>query len=189
MITFNYGTMNSAKSVNLICKAYELKQKNLKYICLYPKLDTRTDNGFITSRAGLKVLAIPIINKDNLRDILEKFYLLDFSYVLIDEIQFLTKEEIDILLEASINDNMNILCYGLLTDFKTEMFEASKRLVEVADELHHIKSYCNCGNIASVNARIDKKGNIVNEGSKILIGAEDKYITLCKKCYYKKLNN
>ena len=186
MIVFNYGTMNSAKSVNLICKAYELKQKNLKYICLYPEVDNRTEEGFITSRAGLKIEAKKIINGYYLNKELRKIIDEGYKYILVDEVQFLDEQCINMFLHISERHNINVLCYGLLTDFQTHLFPASKRLVEIADKLHHIESYCDCGNIASVNARIDKEGNIVTEGSQIEIGAEDKYITLCKKCYLNK---
>ena len=186
MIVFNYGVMNSAKSVNLICKAYELKQKNLKYICLYPEVDSRTEEGFITSRAGLKIEARKIINDVVLYIELLKLIEDGYNYILIDEVQFLDEKCIEVLSSLSTKYDVNILCYGLLTDFQTKLFPASKRLVEIADKLHHIESYCDCGNIATINARIDKEGNIVTEGSQIEVGAEDKYITLCKKCYLNK---
>jgi thymidine kinase len=79
------------------------------------------------------------------------------------------------------------MCFGLRTDFRTQLFPGSKRLFEVADSLEEIKSTCDCGNRASVNARIDKDGNIVTEGAQVEVGAEDKYVSLCRKCYNERI--
>ena len=184
-LIFNYGVMNSAKTVNLICKAYELKQKGFRSLCLKPSIDTRSETNLIRSRAGLTIEAVEIKDTKHLKDTLESSIKLKYSYILIDEIQFFKEEDIDLLCQFSLEYNISILCYGLMTDFQTKMFPASKRLVELADELHHIQSYCGCGNIATINARIDKNGNIIIEGNQIEIGAEDKYMTLCKSCFYK----
>lgn len=189
MLTFNYGVMNSAKSVNLICKAYELKQKNLKYICVYPEIDNRTEDGFITSRAGLKIEAKKIKNGFYLYKELRKIIDEGYKYILVDEVQFLDERCVNMFLHVSEKHNINILCYGLLTDFQTHLFPASKRLVEIADKLHNIESYCECGNKASINARINKEGKLVTEGDQFLIGSEDKYKTLCKGCYLKELES
>lgn len=186
-IVFNYGVMNSAKTVNLICKAYELKQKGFRSLCLKPSIDTRTESNIIRSRAGLSIDAIGIKNTKHLADTLKISIKLKYSYILIDEIQFFKEEDIDLLSQFSLAYNVSVLCYGLMTDFQTRMFPASKRLVELADELHHIQSYCGCGNIATNNVRIDHDGNIITEGKQIEIGAEDKYITLCKSCFYESL--
>ena len=186
-LIFNYGVMNSAKTVNLICKAYELKQKGFRSLCLKPSIDTRTESNIIRSRAGLSIEAIEIKDHNHLKDTLEVSVKLKYSYILIDEIQFFKEEDIDLLCQFSLKHNVSILCYGLMTDFKTNMFPASKRLVELADELHHIQSYCSCGNIATVNVRVDEDGDVITEGDQIEVGAEDKYITLCKSCFYESL--
>lgn len=186
MIIFNYGVMNSAKTVNLICKAYELKQRGFQYVCFKPSIDTRTEGNIIKSRAGLEIDAFNISNTYQLSTKIEECIQDGIKYILLDEIQFFSKESIDVLVNYSIMYNLNILCYGLLTDFKVQLFPASKRLVEVADKLHHIESYCECGNVATINARFNKHGHIVVKGNQIEVGAEDKYITLCKRCFVKK---
>ena len=188
MLIFNYGAMNSAKTVNLICKAYELKQKNMDYLCIKPHNDNRFSESKIVSRAGLEIDAIPILDSSHLQKILEDKRGL-YKYILVDEVQFFDTKSIDLLMKYSVIDDINVLCYGLMTDFQTNLFPASKCLVEYADELYHIKSYCSCGNIATVNARIDSSRNIITSGNQVEIGAENNYITLCKKCYFQQIND
>ena len=105
--------------------------------------------------------------------------------IIVDECQFLTTEQVEQLRQISYTTT--VLCYGLLTNFKTQLFEGSKRLVEIADSLSEIKSICKCGRKASVNARFVNK-KLTNQGEEILIGAEESYESMCYWCYRKKIS-
>jgi thymidine kinase len=111
------------------------------------------------------------------------------KWILVDEAQFLTSKQVEELAAISDNFNINILCYGLKTDFKTNLFEGSKRLFEIADSFEEIKSSCYCNNKTLVNARINENKDIITDGEQIEIGGDDKYISLCRKCYFSKIGH
>ena len=173
--------MGAGKSLLLLAKARNFKDRGISCTILKSSIDTR-DSGVIKSRALDGKVECDIISPStNIFDfIMEKDLPM---WILIDEAQFLTSEQVDQLSDLVDLKGISIICYGLRTDFKTSLFPGSKRLFEVADGLEELKSTCSCGSKASVNARIDESGNIVTEGNQIECGAEDKYITLCRKCY------
>lgn len=106
------------------------------------------------------------------------------KWLLVDEAQFLTTEQVDELSDVVDCLNINVICYGLRTDFKTHLFDGSKRLFEIADTFEEIKTTCDCGTEKCIyNLRIDSEGNVVTEGKQVEVGGEDKYITVCRKCY------
>ena len=107
--------------------------------------------------------------------------------VLVDECQFLTEEQVDQLSDIVDYMGVNVLCYGLSTDFKSHLFPASKRLFEIADSIEEVKSSCECGKKALINARFDENGNIITEGSQILVGGNEMYKPLCRKCWKDKI--
>ena len=109
------------------------------------------------------------------------------KWILVDEAQFLDPKQVDQLARVVDVFSINVMCFGLRTDFQTHLFPGSKRLFEIADSLEEIKSTCDCGERNSVNARIDKNGHIVTEGAQVEVGAEDKYISLCRKCYNQRI--
>jgi thymidine kinase len=109
------------------------------------------------------------------------------KWVLVDEAQFLTPKQVDELAKIVDVLGISVLCYGLRTDFRTKMFPGSKRLFEIADTIEEVKSSCHCGNKTIVNARVDGNGNIVTEGEQVEIGGDERYISLCRKCYNQKL--
>lgn len=108
------------------------------------------------------------------------------KWVLVDEAQFLTKEQVDQLGAVVDKFGVNVMCYGLRTDFKTNLFEGSKRLFEIADTIEEIKSSCECDNKCIFNARVDKNGDVVVDGEQIEIGGDDRYVSMCRKCYMEK---
>ena len=111
------------------------------------------------------------------------------KWILVDESQFLTEKQVEELAAVADNYGINVICYGLRTDFKTQLFPGSKRLFELADSIEEIKSSCYCNSKTSINARIDKNKKIVTDGEQIEVGGDDKYISLCRKCYFKKIGN
>lgn len=193
-LIFKYGPMNSAKTVNLLTKAFELEARNQNVFCLRPSVDDRETKSIIRSRiSGIEprecLLIAPEANIIKIcEDIINCIGNTKRIWFLVDEAQFLSSYQIEGL--ASIVDtyNVTIVCYGLRTDFKTKLFPGSLRLFELADDISEIKSTCECGNDNIVNARIDKNGNLILEGEQVETGTEDKYITLCRSCYNKMKN-
>lgn len=191
---FKYGVMSSAKSAELLLKAYQLRERNLKVLLLKSNIDTRDGANIIKSRAGLSDTCYSINEDTNIIDsyfndkghLLFKDIKLDF--ILVDEAQFLTEKQVEQLSYIVDNFNINVICYGLRTDFMTKLFPGSRRLFELADSIEEMKSVCSCGRKAIINARIDKDANIITQGNQVEIGSEDKYITLCRKCYFDKID-
>lgn len=193
-LLFYYGAMGSGKSLRLLASAHNFEEKKIPFMCLKPSLDTR-DGETINSRVGLNRPCV-LVEKDT--DIYhatyEYFDILNskgntLKWILIDEAQFLTKKQVDDLAKIVDELEINVMCFGIRTDFKTELFEGSKRLFEIADEFEEIKSSCRCGRKAMINARFNEYGEMVTEGDSIVIGGNDIYEPLCRKCWRKKLNN
>ena len=105
------------------------------------------------------------------------------AWVLVDEAQFLTKEQVDQLARVVDDYGVNVVCYGLRTDFQSHVFEGSLRLFELADTIDEIKSTCSCGRKTIINARIDSNGDVVSDGNQVEIGGDDKYVALCRRCW------
>ena len=183
---FKYGVMGSSKSAQALMCKFNYEQVGFSVTLLKPSLDDRDKkNGTIVvkSRIGLSS-ECSIFDKDtNLFDMIKKKNNFnDKSVVIVDECQFCTKDQINEL--KSVSTHIPVLCYGLLINFKTELFEGSKRLVEIADSLMEIKAVCECGRKASVNARF-ADGKLVLDGEEIVIGGNESYKALCYNCYNK----
>lgn len=182
-LIFYYGAMNCGKSLNLLAFAAKLRNKNIPYFVLKPETDTR-DGNFISSRP-LKEKLPCIMWRPNMQFV--KFNQ-DIKYILVDEAQFLSEQQVNFL--ASIVDNpdldITVICYGLRTDFKTNLFEGSKRLFEISDELREIDDIDSEGNKIIFNARINSSGEIVTNGPQVDIGAEDKYQSMSRKEFNEK---
>lgn len=180
-LTFIYGTMGSAKSANALMQYFELKQQG-KYVALIkPEIDTRDGSDIIKSRIGLEEKALVFKKDDDLKGM---SLIKGLEVVIVDEAQFCTEEQINSLKELTIKNNVKVYCYGLKTDFTTHLFEGSKRLLEIADEVKELEMTCKkCGAKAEVNARLDKDGKIIRDGEQIELGSNDKYVALCYKCY------
>ena len=189
MLTFYYGVMGSSKTANALIKRFQFQEKGHNVVLLKPSVDTRDDeqiNGkkitYIKSRIGLKAVAIAIDKTDSILDVfIEKQLYPDV--VVVDEAQFLTSKQVEQLKDISTLQNINVFCYGLRTDFKTKLFEGSKRLFELADDIIELKSVCSCGEYAIVNARVNENGEIITEGKQVEIGGNEKYVPMCWKCY------
>ena len=181
---FKYGVMGSSKSAQALMCKFNYEQVGFSVVLLKPSLDDRDkDLGQIVvkSRIGLQSDCRQFDKDTNLYDFIKSLNNLDKkSVVIIDECQFCTKEQINQL--KKVSRSIPVLCYGLLTNFKTELFEGSKRLVEIADSLMEIKAVCSCGKKASVNARFNN-GKLVVRGAEIMIGGDETYKALCYNCY------
>ncbi len=183
---FRYGTMGSAKTAMLLTQAYNFEERHVDYMCLKPVIDTREQANVIRSRIGIERECRWIYQNTNLYRMAREMYRTEgriVEWYLIDEAQFLTEEQVDQLSRIVDDLGSNVVCYGLRTDFKSRLFEGSRRLFEIADTIDEIKSTCNCGHKTIVNARIDAAGNFVNEGAQVEIGGNDRYVAVCRRCW------
>ena len=187
---FKYGTMGSSKTAQALMTKFNYEQKGFKVLLIKPVLDTRDlENGktIVKSRIGLISDCITFSKDDNLIDLIEKNRKRQANFVVIvDECQFCTSLQIEQL--QVVSRKYPVLCYGLLTNFKTELFEGSKRLIEIADSIAEIKSVCKCGKKANVNARLID-GKLCLSGDEIMIGGDEAYESLCFSCYEKLKRN
>ena len=160
-VLFKYGTMNSGKSMHLLATAYNFQEHNIPFLVLKSEIDDRDGENVIHSRALGDRECVSIGKEANIYEL------------------------------VAIADNMgiNIICYGLRTDFKTRLFPASKRLFELADSVEEIKSSCYCGSKTIVNARVNSERQIVTEGAQVEVGGDDRYVSLCRRCYFTKIGH
>ena len=193
---FIYGPMNGGKTLKLLSTAYNLEENGVQIMVLKPSLDTRDGEGIIKTRAGLKRKCIMIDKDINLYKAIKAYknvldsQLETLRWVIIDECQFLTKEQVEQLSDVVDFLNVSVMCFGLRTDFQSHLFEGSKRLFELADDIEEIKSSCTCGERkASINARFDENGEIIIEGGQVEIGGNDKYKAICRKCWKDKVRD
>jgi thymidine kinase len=193
---YYYGSMASAKTLRLLSTAYNFEEKGVQIMVLKPALDTRDGEGIIRSRAGLERKCIMIDKDVNLYKAIKTYknvldaQLESLKWVIIDECQFLTEEQVDQLSDVVDFLDVNVMCFGLRTDFQSHLFAGSKRLFELADDLEEIKSSCECGEKkSSINARFDENGEIITEGSQVEIGGNDKYKAICRKCWKNKIRD
>ena len=171
--------MSAGKSLRLLSTAHDFDSKNIPILVLKPSADTRDGANIIRSRAGLERECISIEPDINIFDAVNDFNHIRMAtsddklkWILVDECQFLSEEQVDQLSDIVDFMDINVICYGLRTDFKSKLFPASKRLFELADEIEEIKTTCKCGGRASINARFNKDGKIITEGNQILVGGE-----------------
>ncbi|MBR6639135.1 MAG: thymidine kinase [Muribaculaceae bacterium] len=186
---FRYGTMGSAKTALLLTSAYNFEERGMKYVCLKPIIDTRDKKNVIRSRIGIERECQWIFHDTDLYQLAQDLFEESMSVIdwfLIDEAQFLTAEQVDQLARIVDDYGSNVVCYGLRTDFKSNMFEGSRRLFEIADSIDEIKSTCSCGRKTIINARIDTNGDFVEDGAQVEIGGDDRYIAVCRKCWRNK---
>ena len=187
---FIQSPMNGSKSALLLMKAHSFEERGIPFICMKPSIDNREGVDFIYSRIGMKRECITIDPDDNIFNIVNDIIaLIDktntklLQWILVDECQFFTAKQIEQLSKIVDDLGINVMCYGLRTDFNTHLFEGSKRLLELADDIDEIKISCSCGRKAIVNARVNDDGYVITDGEQILIGGNDRYIPLCRKCY------
>ncbi len=186
---FRYGTMGSAKTALLLTSAYNFEERGIDCVCMKPVIDTREARNVIHSRIGIERECQWIYNNTDLYEMASEMRAKNgriVEWYLIDEAQFLTERQVDQLARIVDEIGSNVMCYGLRTDFKTRMFEGSRRLFEIADTIDEIKSTCNCGRKTIVNARIDANGDFVEEGAQVEIGGDDRYVAVCRNCWRSK---
>lgn len=181
--------MGSAKTAMLLTTAYNFEERGMGYMCFKPVTDTREKKNVIRSRIGIERACTWIYPDTDLFAQLAEMDDREGSlpgWLLIDEAQFLSEAQVDQLALLVDTYGINVICYGLRTDFRTHLFEGSRRLFEIADTIDEIKSTCSCGRKTVVNARIDSRGDIVTVGEQVEIGGNDRYMAVCRKCWRNK---
>lgn len=177
---FRYGTVGSAKTLNLLAVAHNYKQQEKNILLIKPALDVRFGKNNIKSRAGLEQEADILV--DEKTDLLQ-LNVEGIDCLLVDEAQFMPESVIDQLRQIAYEKNIPIICYGLRTDFRTHLFPGSRRLMEVADSIEEVKSTCHfCNRKAVLNLKhVDGRATV--DGPSVELGAEEKYFPACYTCY------
>lgn len=180
---FYYSAMNAGKSTVLLQSAYNYKERGMDTLLFTPSIDNRYEKGKIHSRIGLSASAISFDAEFNLFESAqkEKNSNPEIQCVLVDEAQFLSKEQVMQLTDIVDKLNLPVLAYGLRSDYRGEPFTGSMYLLIWADNLVEIKTICHCGKKAIMNTRIDAQGRVVKTGEQVHIGGNDQYISMCRK--------
>jgi thymidine kinase len=179
---FYYSSMNAGKSTSLLQSSYNYRERGMNTLVLAPAVDDRFGVGKVASRIGLESEATTFGQDDDLFDLVQSMVAeAPLHCVLIDEAQFLTKDQVFQLSDVTDSLNIPVLAYGLRTDFQGEPFEGSKYLLAWSDNLKEIKAICHCGTKATMVLRLDENGNAVTEGSQVEIGGNDRYVSMCRK--------
>jgi thymidine kinase len=181
---FRHGTVGSAKTLNLLAVAHNYRQQGKEVLLLKPEIDTRFGKDQIQSRAGLQMQADVLVGPTT--------HLLDLNFekincILVDEAQFLSMENIDQLRTITLTKNIPVICYGLRTDFRTKLFPGTLRLMELADSIEEVKAtcfFCNHKSIMNIK-HVDGKATL--EGPTVQLGAEERFLPTCYKCYTSQL--
>ena len=180
---FKYGAMGSSKTAQALITKYNYEENDLSVWLLKPSADTRDGKTTLRSRIGLEAEVEIVPPETDILELFRETRLGKCDVIIVDECQFLTQEQIDQLRSIVDEHNIPVMCFGLRTDFQTKLFPGSLRLMEVADTIQEIKTICDCGAKATVNARIDASGHIVTHGAQVVLGGNDSYIAMCHKCY------
>lgn len=181
---FYYSTMNAGKSTSLLQSSHNYRERGMRTLVYTAAVDQR-GGGRVHSRIGLESEAEKFAPDTSLfRDIAAAHGIKPVSCVLLDEAQFLKREQVDDL--AMVVDQLSIpvLCYGLRTDFRDELFEGSSRLLALADELSELKTICHCGRKATMVVRVGADGAVEREGAQVEIGGNERYVSLCRRHYF-----
>lgn len=173
---FYYGCMGSSKTAMALMTDYNYNEIGKKPLLVKTDTDTRDGVMKIRSRTGLEKECILLSELERYT----KEKIKEYDAIIVDEIQFASKEQIDFLSDIVDDYDIPVLCYGLRADFRNELFPGSERLLTIADKIEEVKTVCWCGHKATCNARYNKDG-IVREGKQVELGANDKYIALCRK--------
>ena len=179
---FYYSAMNAGKTTTLLQSAYNYRERGMNTLVLKPKVDDRHAAISVRSRIGLESDAVSFKAEDDLLALTEKTNQhTKLSCVLLDEAQFLTKDQVFSLCEIVDELGIPVLAYGLRTDFRGVLFEGSLNLLAWADELVEIKTICHCGKKAGMVLRLDENGKPVRIGDQVKIGGNDIYVSVCRK--------
>jgi len=179
---FYYSTMNAGKSTTLLQSSFNYRERGMATMLLTAAFDDRYSQGTVTSRIGLSQAAELFKEGDNLLERVTEYHAkTPVHCVLVDEAQFLSKEQVWQLSEVCDQLKVPVLCYGIRTDFQGQLFPGSQWLLAWGDELQELKTICHCGSKANMVVRVDEDGNAIQQGMQVEIGGNDRYISLCRK--------
>ncbi len=174
---FRYGVMGSSKSANALMVRYDYEERGQQALMVKPNMDQREGAAIVNSRIGLNY---PCMWFDDFVTMGAE-EIKTYQCIIVDEAQFLTRQEVEFLTDVVDDLNVPVICYGLRADFKGNLFTGSEALLALADIIEEVKTICWCGKKATYNARFDQNGVVVKEGAQVVLGANDKYIGLCRK--------
>ena len=174
---FKYGAMGSSKTANALMARFNYEERGQEALMVKPRLDQRDGDHMVRSRIGLTHECVYFHEMRAMDEAEMKKY----ACVIVDEAQFLSREEVHYLVHLVDDWDIPVMCYGLRSDFKGELFPGSCELLVMADKLEEVKTICWCGKKATFNARFDENGNVLKEGEQVVLGANDKYIGLCRR--------
>lgn len=178
---FYYSAMNAGKSTSLLQSSYNYRERGMNTLVLTAAIDDRYGVGKVASRIGLETEASMFTSETNLVDlVVDALESQDIHCVLVDESQFLTKEQVRQLTHVVDNMDIPVLCYGLRTDFQGELFVGSHYLLAWADKLVELKTICHCGRKANMVVRLDGSGKVMKEGEQVAIGGNESYESVCR---------
>lgn len=181
---FKYGAMGSSKTAQALITKFNYEERGMKVWLIKPAIDVRDGKDVIRSRVGLEEECTAIDKSDRIFDIYTNERI-EADVIIADECQFFTAEQVDALRRIVDEYEIPVLCFGLRTDFLSHLFEGSRRLFEVADSISEIKTICECGSKATINARLDGNGKIVTQGSQVMLGGNESYVAMCHRCWKK----
>ena len=184
---FYYSAMNAGKTTTLLQSAHNYRERGMRVAILTPRLDDRAGRGVVASRIGLKADGIAFQQDTDLQQLIADDIATHgpLGCVLVDEAQFLTRSQVWQLSEVVDQMRIPVLCYGLRTDFRGELFEGSQYLLAWADELSEIKTICHSGSKATMNVRIDAQGRALQDGPQVEIGGNERYVSVSRKEFKK----
>jgi thymidine kinase len=185
---FYYASMNAGKSTTLLQADFNYRERGMHTMLWTAALDDRYGQGYVTSRIGLQADARKFDPGTDLRaEIAAEHAVHPLACVLIDEAQFLSRDQVLGLAHIADAVGIPVLCYGLRTDFQAELFPGSAALLGIADNLIELKAVCECGRKSTMNLRVDGDGNAVKEGAQTEIGGNDRYVALCRRHFMEKV--
>ncbi|TMO72175.1 thymidine kinase [Pseudoalteromonas sp. S3785] len=186
---FYYSAMNAGKSTTLLQSAFNYRERGMEPVILTAAIDNRSGVGKVSSRIGLKADAHIFDESKNVFDLIQNLQNEKKRHcVLVDECQFLSKEQVMQLTDVVDELGIPVLCYGLRSDFRGELFIGSQYLLAWADKLVELKTVCHCGRKANHVLRTDENGNAIADGNQVEIGGNDRYVSVCRKHYKAELN-
>ena len=178
---FYYSSMNAGKSTTLLQSSYNYQERGMRTLILQPEIDSRFGTGTVASRIGIQAQALTFNTVDNLYQLVERAHAPEpLHCVLVDEAQFLTRQQVRQLSDVCDQLDVPVLTYGLRTDFQGKLFEGSQQLLAWADTLTEIKTICHCGRKATMVLRIDAQGRAIKDGQQVQIGGNDRYLSVCR---------
>lgn len=180
-LTFKYGVMGSSKTARALIQRFNYLENGMHPWLIKPSIDIRDGETKIRSRIGLEA-DVCVISCDE--SIVLKYP--GTGVIIADEAQFFTSAQIDDLRKLA-DAGVEVFCYGLRTNFRAELFEGSKRLMELADKIEEIPHICSCGHTATINARVDENNNLITDGEIIKLGGDDMYRAMCHRCWTRQL--